>query len=74
MSVQRHPVWTFSITDNGCGFASQDVAPDSLQVGLGIMKKRAARIYADLQVLSTPGSGTTVRLQLPSLSALDDGL
>lgn len=74
VSVQRHPVWTFSITDNGCGFASQEVAPDSLHVGLGIMKERAARIYADLQVLSTPGSGTTVRLQLPSLSALDDGL
>ena len=70
MSVQRHPVWTFSITDNGCGFASQEVAPDSLHVGLGIMKERAALIHADLQVISTPGTGTTVRLQLPSLAAL----
>ena len=70
VSVQRHPVWTFSITDNGCGFASQEVAPDSLHVGLGIMKERAALIHADLQVISTPGTGTTVRLQLPSLAAL----
>ena len=70
VSVQRHPVWTFSITDNGCGFASQDVAPDSLHVGLGIMKERAALIHADLQVISTPGTGTTVRLQLPFLAAL----
>ena len=70
MSVQRHPVWTFSITDNGCGFAWQEVAPDSLHVGLGIMKERAALIHADLQVISTSGSGTTVRLQLPSLAAL----
>jgi nitrate/nitrite-specific signal transduction histidine kinase len=34
------------------------------------MKERAALIHADLQVISTPGTGTTVRLQLPSLAAL----
>ncbi len=74
LSVQRHPVWSFTIADNGCGFASQEVAPDSLHVGLGIMQERAARIQADLQILSSPGTGTTVRLQLSPFSSLDDTL
>ncbi len=72
LNVQRHPVWVFTISDNGSGFAPQDVAPDSLHVGLGIMQERAKRIQADLQISSTPGEGTTVRLQLPPFLSLDD--
>jgi two-component system nitrate/nitrite sensor histidine kinase NarX len=34
-------------------------------VGLRIMRERAARIGAQVDVRSTPGAGTEVRLRLP---------
>lgn len=49
------------IRDNGVGFDPASVKPASL--GLRIMRERAEAIHARLQVLSQPGSGTTVRLE-----------
>ncbi|QIL82004.1 HAMP domain-containing protein [Diaphorobacter sp. HDW4A] len=64
--VQRHPFWRFEVQDNGCGFVLDDVPPDSLHVGLGIMKERAERIGARLEVHARePGPGTSVVLYLP---------
>ncbi|MBF5002764.1 type IV pili methyl-accepting chemotaxis transducer N-terminal domain-containing protein [Diaphorobacter caeni] len=64
--VQRHPFWRFEVLDNGCGFVLADVPPDSLHVGLGIMKERAERISARLEVRARePGPGTSVVVQLP---------
>jgi len=49
------------IRDNGIGFDPASVKPTSL--GLRIMRERAEAIHARLQVLSQPGSGTTVGLE-----------
>jgi len=48
------------IKDNGIGFDPANVKPTSL--GLRIMRERAEAIQAELQVISQPGSGTTVIL------------
>ena len=55
-----------TVLDNGCGFKIEDVPPDSLHVGLGIMKERAERIGAHLDVHPRkPGPGTSVVVHLP---------
>jgi len=48
------------IRDDGVGFDHACVKPASL--GLRIMRERAEAIHARLQVVSQPGSGTTVSL------------
>jgi len=63
--VQRHP-WSFEVQDDGVGFDTQGQrSPDSLHVGLGIMRERAQGIGATVQVESALGRGTTVRIALP---------
>ena len=58
--------FSLSIEDNGAGFA-----PDKLHergeghVGIHIMRERAQRIDARLDVQSSPGAGTRVELHLP---------
>lgn len=65
LSVQQAPAWTFAVSDDGAGFETTAAVGED-HVGLRIMSERAARIGADLQVLSRPGLGTTVQLTLPS--------
>jgi PAS domain S-box-containing protein len=48
------------VADDGRGFDPERENPHSL--GLGIMRERAARIGADLQIESVIGEGTTVRV------------
>ena len=67
--VQRHPHWRFEVRDDGRGFDPAAVPPDSLHVGLGIMRERAERIGAELQLRSTPGAGTCVVVTLPAAGA-----
>ena len=52
------------VKDNGCGFAPEDVDRVA-QYGLRGMRERAESIGADFQVISAPGMGTTIRLQIP---------
>jgi two-component system nitrate/nitrite sensor histidine kinase NarX len=66
--VHRHPRWRFEVQDNGTGFEVASVPPDSLHVGLGIMRERAQRIGAVIQVESAPGQGTRVCIELPSVA------
>ena len=66
LRVSRYPRWCFEVQDNGSGFDAASVPPDSLHVGLGIMRERAQRIGALVQVTSAPGQGTCVRIELPS--------
>ena len=66
--VHRHPRWRFEVQDNGVGFEVVSVPPDSLHVGLGIMRERAQRIGAVVQVESAPGQGTRVCIELPTVS------
>jgi two-component system nitrate/nitrite sensor histidine kinase NarX len=51
------------IRDNGSGFIAEEV-PISARHGLQGMHERAELIGADLQVLSQPNKGTTVRVKL----------
>ena len=71
LRVQRHPHWRFEVWDDGRGFDPRSVPPDSLHVGLGIMRERAQRIGATLHLDSPPDGGTCVSLELPP-THLDD--
>ena len=51
---------TLTIVDDGRGFDPAHVPKGHL--GLAIMHERADSIGAELEVVSAPGSGTTVRL------------
>ena len=60
---QSPPHWRVEVRDDGSGFAV-DTEPGQAHVGLRIMKERAARIGAAVQVHATPGMGTRVVLTL----------
>ena len=67
LRVYRHPRWRFEVQDNGTGFEVAEHSPDSLHVGLGIMRERAQGIGAQVQVRSAVGDGTTVVIELPEM-------
>lgn len=52
------------VRDNGHGFTPEETQPVS-RYGLRSMRERAESIGADFQIISTPGAGTVVRLQIP---------
>jgi signal transduction histidine kinase/ligand-binding sensor domain-containing protein len=57
-----------SVCDNGCGFTideQQGVREPGAHFGLQTMRERAARISGRLEIVSTPGSGTTVETLIP---------
>lgn len=56
------------LKDDGLGFNMKNVLPSNL--GLNIMKKRAEKIGASLQISSQPDRGTEVLLEWPFDSAL----
>jgi two-component system, NarL family, nitrate/nitrite sensor histidine kinase NarX len=66
--VQRHPLWRFEVQDNGCGFDDETRASDETHVGLRIMRERAERIGATLQIDSEASGGTRVVLALGETS------
>ncbi len=65
LDVQQQPQWRFEVRDDGEGFVTEDCTHDETHVGLRIMSERAERIGATIDVLSTPGRGTSVVLTLP---------
>jgi two-component system nitrate/nitrite sensor histidine kinase NarX len=69
LDVQQQPQWRFEVRDDGIGFAHDAEPLRETHVGLGIMRERAERIGATLEVMSTPGRGTSVILTLPPLRA-----
>ena len=52
--------------DDGIGFDADDPARAETHVGLRIMAERAERIGATLELITTPGRGTSVMLELPT--------
>ena len=66
LSVERGPVWRFKVRDDGCGFEPKPPAADDTHVGLHIMRERAERIGARVQIESRPAHGTEVCLELPT--------
>jgi two-component system nitrate/nitrite sensor histidine kinase NarX len=65
LDVEQQPQWRFEVRDDGVGFAPEHAGSDETHVGLRIMAERAARIGATLDVVSTPGRGTSIVLTLP---------
>lgn len=65
LDVQQQPAWRFEVRDDGVGFSPGNGQPDETHVGLRIMTERAQRIGADLDVISTPGHGSSIILTLP---------
>jgi two-component system nitrate/nitrite sensor histidine kinase NarX len=65
LKVQQQPAWRFEVRDDGIGFNFDRDQPDETHVGLRIMKERAQRIGADLEIVSTPGHGSSIVLTLP---------
>ena len=66
VEVQQAPHWRVEVRDDGCGFDAAAGVPDETHVGLRIMRERAQRVGATVQVDSVPGSGTCVVLELPT--------
>lgn len=53
------------ISDNGRGFAAPAAGPAEGHFGLLGMAERVKRLNAELDIKSTPGAGTQVRVQVP---------
>ena len=66
LDVQKQPLWRLEVRDDGIGFAGQHARQDETHVGLRIMAERAERLGALVEVVSTPGRGTSVVLTLPA--------
>lgn len=64
LNVQQQPVWRFEVQDNGVGFNLMDDRQDETHVGLRIMRERAQAIGAQLDIISSPGNGSSVVLTL----------
>jgi len=56
------PMW-IEVEDQGRGFDLQYAQGDSNRLGLHSMRERAAEIGWDLQIRTSPGSGTCVRVE-----------
>ncbi len=67
--------WTLEIVDDGAGFSVGQVLErsDRHHFGLRFMRERAELVGASLDVASTPGVGTTIRMQLPIAERSDEG-
>lgn len=65
LDVQQQPAWRFEVRDDGIGFSPDNDKLDETHVGLRIMTERAQRIGAELDVISTPGHGSSIILTLP---------
>lgn len=65
LRVTQAPQWRFEVRDDGAGFDALAGRFDETHVGLHIMRERALRIGAKLQVSSQAGQGTQISLTLP---------
>lgn len=63
VSVQKGATWHFVVRDNGIGFAIPKAQDTDTHVGLQIMRERAQKIGAVLQIDSLPGQGSAVQIE-----------
>jgi signal transduction histidine kinase len=61
---QDGPIFEFQVQDNGKGF-ERDQASAHEGLGLRNLSQRAMMHYGSVEILSTPGSGTTVKIRVP---------
>jgi two-component system nitrate/nitrite sensor histidine kinase NarX len=64
LDVHKGARWRFVVRDNGAGFDTSQQRSEN-HVGMKIMRERAERIGASVELVSSPGQGTTVTLTLP---------
>src|SRR5437868_678908 len=64
VTVDMHRSITVTVCDNGVGFDASDARIRLKRLGLTSMQERAEALGAHLDLISAPGSGTTVRLEL----------
>jgi two-component system nitrate/nitrite sensor histidine kinase NarX len=64
LDVYRGSQWRLVVRDNGKGYDTA-LPHGETHVGTKIMRERAERIGATVQIESVPGQGSTVTLQLP---------
>jgi len=69
VEVVKGGQWVFRVLDDGSGFDPAEARGES-HVGLKIMRERAARIGAAVQVSSASGQGTQVLLTLPDMARM----
>ena len=66
VTLQSHPASVvLCVIDDGKGFAAATRSPTDGHFGLRGLHSRARTIRADLQIISQPGTGTTVRVTAP---------
>jgi len=65
LRADASPHWRFEVHDDGQGFDPQEDARGETHVGLRIMRERAERIGAKVQVRSARGQGCRVMVELP---------
>jgi len=66
VEVQESPQWVFKVIDDGMGFSIASDPVDSTHVGMSIMRERADKIGAQLDITSSSLSGTSISLALPA--------
>jgi two-component system nitrate/nitrite sensor histidine kinase NarX len=72
VTLDPRPELSVTVRDDGRGFdsaARHQEAGDDGHVGLRIMRERAASIGAEVDIASTPGRGTQVRITVRSRPA-----
>lgn len=73
LDVHKGLHWRFVVRDNGSGFDTTRQHRET-HVGTKIMRERAERIGATVQIESRTGQGTTVTLELPPNPVAANGL
>ena len=66
VQVRQSPNWEFEVVDDGVGFEAAEDFVDSTHVGLSIMKERAMKIGARLDVGANIPRGAKITLTLAS--------
>ena len=64
VSVDNGRDFALLVRDDGCGFTPARVPDTGQHIGLSIMRERAQRLGAALDIRSGPGAGTTIALEL----------
>jgi signal transduction histidine kinase len=57
--------FVLSVSDNGIGFALDGRRPHGGGIGLGNMRQRAEAVGGSIEIHSTPGAGTTLKVRVP---------
>jgi signal transduction histidine kinase len=56
-----------SVTDDGCGFNPDQIRTGGLgHFGLRSLRSRVGKIRGTLEVISSPGKGTTIQVRVPA--------